>query len=379
MRLKESYIKSFAPAQKGGDPMANARKLPSGAWQTRPTKIINGRKVSKSFTVHPDECSGDSWSAKSRKAKAQSELLAREWALEVKEDSSGDPTIDRALQNYIEDRAKVLSPRTIYDYKRLLPFYDKVKDIYISDVKSSDIQALVNEWAVSVTAKTIQNRLSLLLSALDYSGCDRKFKLRYPQKRVKKIESPDIEDVQRLLSNAADDFKPVIALAAFGSLRRGEISALKGSDISRDMNTIFVHADIVQTENGFVYKDIPKTSDSVRVVDLPPFIMELLPDVEDPDEYVLKFNPNQISRRYDRLRKKCGIETNFHSLRHFAASFRSDIGIPRKYIEEVGGWSGESAILRNVYDNALTSSRKKYTQMANRFIEDNFENVLKTS
>ena len=67
-----------------------------------------------------------------------------------------------------------------------------------------------------------------------------------------------------------------------------------------------------------------------------------------------------------------GFSFSFHSLRHFAASFRSDLGIPRKYIEEVGRWESGSSVLDRVYDNTLESSRKKYTQMANTYIEDNF-------
>ena len=44
--------------------MATARKLPSGAWRTQASKTIDGRYVRKSFTVHPDECGGDSKKAK---------------------------------------------------------------------------------------------------------------------------------------------------------------------------------------------------------------------------------------------------------------------------------------------------------------------------
>lgn len=49
-------------------------------------------------------------------------------------------------------------------------------------------------------------------------------------------------------------------------------------------------------------------------------------------------------------------------------------GIPKKYIQEVGGWvDGNSSVLDRVYDNAMDSSRKKYTQIANRFIEQTFQ------
>lgn len=58
--------------------MASAKKLPSGAWRTQAAKTIGGKKITKSFTVHPKDCGGDS-----RKAKTQSEMRAREWQLEV--------------------------------------------------------------------------------------------------------------------------------------------------------------------------------------------------------------------------------------------------------------------------------------------------------
>lgn len=39
--------------------MATAQKLASGAWRTRARKVINGKLVTKSFTVSPEECRGD--------------------------------------------------------------------------------------------------------------------------------------------------------------------------------------------------------------------------------------------------------------------------------------------------------------------------------
>lgn len=349
--------------------MAKATKLPSGAWRTQVCKVINGKKVRKSFTVDPKECGGDS-----RKAKAQSELQAREWTLQIEYDEN-NTTVKTALDNYIKDRSKVLSPRTIYDYKRLIPFFDSILDIPIDDIKSSDIQALINEWSVSISCKTIRNRTSFLLSALDYVDCDRKFKLRYPQKAAKKIMSPDVDEVFALLNNASENFKPVIALAAFGSLRQGEIPAIKQEDISYDMNTISIHADFVKTDNGYVYKPFPKTSGSIRTIQLPKFVMDMLPEVEDPNQFIFDMNPNMIGHYYDRLKRKCGLEYNFHSLRHFAASFRSDLQIPTKYIEEVGGWKDGSKVLKQVYDNTLSSSRKKYTQIANNYLEETFKDV----
>ena len=347
--------------------MASARKLPSGAYQTRATKVINGKKVTKSFTVHPKQCKGDS-----RKAKAQSELMAREWQIAAEDSETYGQNVGEAMSQYVKDRSKVLSPSTITDYKRLIPYFDSLASICISDIKTSDIQALVNEWSISVTAKTIKNRVSFLLSSLDYVECDKKFRIRYPKSQPRKINSPDLEDVQTMLRSAQKDLKPILYLAAIGGLRRGEIAALKEKDISRDMKTIYVHADLVLDDNRWVYKPFTKNAQS-GTIQLSKFIIDMLPVSEDPEAYVFGMNPTQISRRYERYRKKLGFDFNFHSLRHFAASFRSDLGIPRKYIEEVGRWESGSSVLDRVYDNTLESSRKKYTQIANKFVEDNLQ------
>lgn len=129
---------------------------------------------------------------------------------------------------------------------------------------------------------------------------------------------------------------------------------------------------MVLSGNKYVYKPFTKNA-LAGTVQLPRFIIQMLPEKEDPEAFIFDMNPGMISHRYENLRKKLGFEHTFHSLRHFAASFRSDLGIPRKYIEEVGRWETGSTVLERVYDNTLTSSRRKYTSIANKFIEDNFQ------
>lgn len=352
--------------------MATAKKLPSGAWRTQATKVINGKRVVKSFTVNPDEINGSSMKEKSTKAKALSEMQAREWQFEAKDTETYGLKVSEAMIQYIEGRTKVLSPSTITNYNRLVPLFDTIADIHVDDIKTSDIQALVNEWSIDVKSKTIRNRISFLLSALDYAECDRKFKIRYPKSVSKDIKAPDTEDVQMLIDNAPEDLKPILYLAAFGALRRGEIAALKQKDISRDICTVYVHADIVLKEKEWVYKPFPKNA-QCGTVDLPKWIIDALPYSDDPESFLFDMNPGVISHKYDKLCKKLGFNYNFHSLRHYAASFRTDIGIPKKYIEETGRWKAGSAVLERVYDNPLSSSRKKYSHIVNKFIDENFK------
>ena len=348
--------------------MATAKQLPSGAWRAQACKTINKKVIRKSFTVHPDECGGSS-----RQARIQSETLAREWILDQKTSEINGPTIKEAFESYIQDRSKVLSPSTIRGYKLILEAFNPMWDIYISDIETPQIQRLVNDWAMDMKSKTIKNRVSLLLAVLDYSGVEKRFKIRYPQNNSKKVLSPDIQDVQYLLDNAKGIMQPIIYLAAFGTLRRGEIAGLRECDISRDMRTITVKGDLVLGPDGWFYKPFPKTEDSTRTVELPKFIIDAIPVKDDPKDFVFDLTPTAMTDRFKRLADKLQLPYTLHSLRHFSASFRSDIGIPKKYVQEAGGWVTDSTIMDRVYDNTLESSRRYWTKLANKFIEDNFK------
>ena len=85
--------------------MANAKKLPSGSWRCRVKKVIDGQTVTKSFTVSPDDCGGDS-----KKAKAKAELMAREWQISQQRALRESPILSDALLKYIDDRSKNSEP-----------------------------------------------------------------------------------------------------------------------------------------------------------------------------------------------------------------------------------------------------------------------------
>ena len=240
--------------------MADAKKLPSGSWRCRAKKVINGQSVTKSFTVSPNDCAGSS-----KQAKAKAEMLAREWQLSQEKSFRESAILSDALQKYIDDRSQVLSPVSVKTYLAYIPYFDSIKDMYVSDIDTPIVQRLINDMAVQVSAKTIKSRVGFLLSALDYAGNDRKFKLRYPQAQKRELTTPDHDEVYKLLTAADDIIKPVICLAAFGTLRRGEIAALKQADISRDMRIVSIHADMVlNKDNQFVYKPMSDLKDAEK-------------------------------------------------------------------------------------------------------------------
>lgn len=355
--------------------MATVQKLPSGSWRGIGRIRRDGKMQHKSFTVSPSMYGGDS-----RRARREALFLAEEWERDGAAEEYEGISVRDALDKYIGSRERVLSPSTVVGYEKakrqLLPFVE-LMDKSVLSVSSSDIQPIINTWAVDLSAKTIKNRISFLLSVLEYSGNDRRIKLTYPKRRKPEVRTPDSQDIRRLLDNSSGELKISICLAAFGTLRRGEICALLQSDILRDLSSVSVTKDMVDSKDGgYVVKDIPKTVDSYRVVKFPREVIRMIP-VSDPDEPVIHLTPTAVSMRFSHLAKKVGVECSFHDLRHYAASFRSDLGIPAKYIEEAGGWSaGGASVLKSVYDNPLKENRRKYTDMTNRYIEETFGDLM---
>lgn len=350
--------------------MATARKLPSGAWRTQASKTIDGRYVRKSFTVHPDECGGDS-----KKAKALSEKIARDWVLNT-ETEQNFTTVSRAIDLYIKDRSSVLSPSTIADYERMPKHFERLLPLDANDITAQDIQATINDMAVNgLNARTIKNRVFFLVSALNYVGVDKKFKLRFPSQIKPNLAPPEPTEFKRLLEMATDEEKLTIILAGLYTLRRGEIAGLCGEDLLWDLNSIYVHTSRVQNDKKeWIRRDMPKNLNSVRVIQIDPEIMQLFPKV-GPKEYVISLNPNEITKHFIRLRKKACVDCRFHDLRKYAASIRAEM-MPSKYVEKAGGWRKGSTVLSTIYDKPFKEKESEYAKKFNQAVVEEYGKEL---
>lgn len=331
--------------------MATAKKLPSGSWRVRAfagRDPVTGKQQFVSFTAP---------------TKKEATLKAARFAAEQKEHAGiYNLTVKDAVDRYIAAKAPVLSPSTYREYRGTQRrYFDDIGHKKIQSLTTEDMQLFISGLTSKVSAKTVANAYGLLSSAVSMFRPDVAFKVTLPTKQKKRPVSPDNVQVQSLFEAAAPELKICIALAAFGSMRRGEICALKHKDITGQ--TAHVHADmVITTDNVFVYKDIPKTSDSNRFIQLPSEVIDLIGDGAD-DAFIVPFNPDQITKRFVRLRKKLGLDgVKFHDLRHYYASIGAVLNIPDTYLAAFGGWTLGSGVMKNVYQNQIESASQLYAQ-----------------
>jgi putative transcription antitermination factor YqgF len=214
----------------------------------------------------------------------------------------------------------------------------------------------------------VKNVYTLVTSAISLYT-EKSFRVTLPTRQPRQYSIPTDADVALLIQEARPDLKVAIVLGSCG-LRRGEVCALKYMDILRDFSAIYIHSDMVLDKNKkWIHKDMPKTSDSVRSVELPPQVIQMLGS-GDPDAYVVPSTPAAISDAFARLRNRLGLSCRFHDLRHYSVSIMHAIGIPDQYIMERHGFSSDT-VLKSVYRNTLTDKSNQFTHLANDYFAHN--------
>lgn len=334
--------------------MPTAKKLKSGNWNclvyshTTP----DGKRHYESFTAP---------------TKQQAELKATKFAERKKRNNSGGVTLGNAIERYIEAKRAVLSPSTIRSYTNMSKsYFTSIQDIPIDRLTTEDMQTYLSKLSQSRAPKTVKNAYALITASIAFFNPEIKFAVQLPTRTVKpQLEASD-EDIKALYEHASDWLRICILLAAFGGLRRGEIASLKYKDISE--NSVYVHSDMIMDENNkWIYKEIPKNMSSVRIQRIPSKVIELI-GTGDPEDFIIKYNPNTISKMFIKLRNRLGINIRFHDLRHYYASIGAILGVPDIYIADFGGWRHDSPVLKNTYQNNIKSVSEKYSdRMVNYF------------
>jgi integrase len=199
-----------------------------------------------------------------------------------------------------------------------------------------------------------------------------------PRVRSPEMKVLDEEGLQKLLSAAQGSrLHPVIFLAATTGMRRGELLALRWSDLDTATGECRVCRSLEERESGLGYKS-PKTRKGRRVVVLPKAALaqlkthrakqgkeRLLLGAGYKDEDLIfaradgsPWPPSQFSSEFARLARKHGIRIRFHDLRHTHATHLLKAGVPVRVVSERLGHAAASITL-DVYAHVLPGQQQE--------------------
>ena len=333
--------------------MAKAQKLPSGNWRVRVLDYTDslGKRHMKSFTAD---------------TKREAELLATQYYCN-RPTQEKEFTVKEGMDIYISSREGVISPSTIRCYKlNFKNHMTSIQDMPIKKIRNEDLQRWIQDLSADRSPKTVRNVYGQFISMVNTLYPDLRFRVVLPQRKGSNLYVPTDNDVCALIEEFKSYDKNMLiacCLAAYGTLRRSEICALDASDVSG--NIIHVHAAMVLDENNNWIIKVPKTKSSDRYIDMPDFVIDLLP----AEGKIIKINPNELTQRFINAINRLQIpKFRFHDLRHYSASVMHAIGVPDVYIMQRGGWSSD-ATLKNIYRGSMDDFQKKFTEMTNSHFE----------
>ena len=337
--------------------MPKAKKLKSGSWRCRVVdhyeKVDGTRKaVMHSITVADPSYHG----------KKKCEYLAAQWQASRHEDGL---RIGPAIDRYIESKKDVLSPSTLRTYKGLRKnAYTSIEALRLSTLTQERLQKWVGTFSRTHSPKTVRNAVGLLSGA--YNMFDERMpRVTLPQKNPPELSTPTDAEIRLLLKEVeGTELWKAIVIAAFGTLRRGEVCALMAEDLKGD--EITVRRSVVAGEDGKLVTKAPKTPQSVRTVVLPHSIAEKL---RRPSGPLVDLTPSALSCQFSKVRDRLGFDFRFHDLRAYSASVRHALGIPDVYIMKAGGWKTDT-VLKQVYRRAMEDHTDEFTGRATEHFEE---------
>lgn len=296
-------------------------------------------------------------------------------------------TVAEMMVRWCEDRRRDWAPRTHSENKAFVKRYitgTKFGRMDASRVRPVDVKAFVKGLADTVgvpTARRAHTHLSSAFSEavrVDELVVNPCAKVRPPKALPRVEREVSIADVVKVMSLAASKAKPgkmspmavLIRVALATAARRGELGALRWSDINLKTGVVKIGRALTAADGGVTVKGT-KTG-KTKLVHLDAGTVTVLaawkryqatehlkvgetqsqgwyvwtrsPDGADP------WHPDTISARWIDLRDEAKVTLRFHDIRHATQSFLVSEGFGMGEIAERGGQSVE--VLGNTYTHA---------------------------
>lgn len=307
--------------------------------------------------------------------------------------SSG--TVAALLDAWMAQIEPDASPSTIATYRGyvrrwILP---RLGDKKVDRLRPEDLDRLYTDLRKQLSPASVLKVHTILRAALGQAVRWRMLSenpaaLAKPPRPAKPpIRPPTPEQVAQLIA-VADDLDPGLAvylrLAAVTGARRGELCALRWSDVDLEDGEVLIERSLSLGTHEVVEKGT-KTHRARRIA-LDPGTLKSLEEQRQraetraeiceaqlvEDAYVfardvegrLPWRPDSgATGRFDRLRKKVGLETvRLHDLRHYVATRLLDGGVPVRAVSERLGHANATTTLA-IYAHAVPATDRRAAQV----------------
>lgn len=373
-----------------------------GVWQVRyegGRDPLTGRRRQLSQNVH------------GTKRQAQQVLNALVAEAEAGKRVSTTATFAQLSEKWLALAESDLSPTTLRRYKNLLSkrILPALGDRPVSSIKAMELddlyQGLVRR--VGLSPATVRQAHAIIRRSLrqavlwGWISSNPAANATPPRVAKSDLSPPDLEQIGELLRVAHDtdpDLARFLHIAATTGARRGELCAMRWSNINFEARTLTIERSIVEVPGGLFEKDT-KTHANRRIaldIDTLAVFEDQLEDAEalasetgravDNDGFVFSkdndgvtpWTPGAVTKRFAQVRDELGYgDMRLHDLRHFAATRLMAAGVPVRTVSGRLGHANPSTTL-SVYAHFVEASDQEAASVVGKLVSTSKTNSAAT-
>lgn len=358
----------------------------NGKWRAQVT--IDGRRLSHTAKTKKDALS---WILETRNQIDQGLTFA-----------GADMTLGEYLDDWLKTVEASRSKGTHITYtwtvkKRILPY---LGDVNLMDLKPDRVQRFyhhlqkegLSNHAIRVTHKTLRVAMNhaIKLGMIGRNPCSGTTPPRPKQTEMKFYDDQQAKALLRTAKETSDRFHPLYYLAIHTGMRQSELIGLKWDDIDWKFSTIQVKRQVRHFRGGsYTFTDV-KSKSGRRTIILGKKALEILKehkrdqqelknsvgndwidlDLVFPSNVGTPVTASNIRRAFRKLLEVSGLpKIRFHDLRHTAASWMLNHGIPVLIVSKRLGHSKPSITL-DVYGHLIPSKQEEAAQLMDDLMSD---------
>ena len=292
-------------------------------------------------------------------------------------------TLCEACNAHIAKIEGRLSPSTKQGYEKIVRMhFPELMKKKLGDINDKTIQAAIDAECKRISRrgkpyapKTVNAAYFFVADVLDAYDVAHGTP-RLPEEKKRPVQILTAEQVYSAVKGT--DIELPCLLAMWLTFTISEIRGFTKSKSIRN-GQISVMETVVDVGGKPVRKDAAKEAERARTQNIPPYIQQLIDNVEG--DIICPLSSQATNKRLQRRLEKFGYPViSFHKLRHISASTSVALNIPTAYVKDRGGWVSDYVVNR-VYTHTFPKERLEADKKMDDFFTDiiNAQNVKTSS
>lgn len=323
-----------------------------------------------------------------------------------------DTTLSDLIRRWLDLVREELSPSTVRGYERIIRCYIEpdIGRVSLAKLRTDQLDRFYSKLRDEggqnggpLSPATVRQTHAVIRRALNQAmrwgwiAANPASLARPPRVRTQTLNPPEPAEVLRLIAEAerADpDLACFLLLAATTGARRGELCALRWSDLDKKTGALKIARSIVETQGSTLIEKDTKTHSSRRIaldsgstaaltaqrsrcqrraetcgvrLAESAHIFSVDPAGERP------WVPNEVTKRFIRIRRSVGLDSvRLHDLRHFTATRLLSEGVPVRTVSGRLGHANAATTL-GVYAHFVEESDRDAAEKIGSILTPNAE------